>query len=62
MMALEEVNADPSFDFEFVPHVRDPGDSLSLFRRYAEELLTEHNCRNIIGTVTSSSRKGMSFA
>ncbi|TDQ67107.1 branched-chain amino acid transport system substrate-binding protein [Maritalea mobilis] len=57
MMALEEVNADPNFDFEFVPQVRDPGDSLSLFRRYADELLTEHNCRNIIGTVTSSSRK-----
>ncbi|MCF4099343.1 transporter substrate-binding protein [Maritalea mediterranea] len=57
MMALEDVNADPNFDFEFVPHVRDPGDSLSLFRRYAEELLTEQGCRNIIGTVTSSSRK-----
>lgn len=57
LMALEEVNADPNFDFEFVPHIRDPGDSLSLFRRYADELLCVHNCHNIVGTVTSSSRK-----
>ncbi len=57
LMALEEVNADPSFDFKLNPIIRDPGDSLPLFHKYAEEMLGELGCRQIIGSVTSSSRK-----
>ncbi|WP_299348626.1 transporter substrate-binding protein [uncultured Maritalea sp.] len=57
LMALEEVNADPSFDFQLKPVIRDPGDSLSLFHKFAEEMMGELGCRQVIGTVTSSSRK-----
>jgi len=57
LMALEEVNADPSFEFELTPIIRDPGDSLSLFHKFADEMMGELGCRQVIGTVTSSSRK-----
>ena len=56
-LAVEEINSDDAWPFTFKPVIRDPNDSLSAFRRYSEEMLRDHGCNQIIGTVTSSSRK-----
>ncbi|KZL09049.1 transporter substrate-binding domain-containing protein [Pseudovibrio sp. Ad26] len=57
LLAFEEINTDLGYEFELEPVIRDPGDSLEKFSAYAEELLAEEGCQQIIGTATSSSRK-----
>ncbi|WP_237152266.1 transporter substrate-binding protein [Oryzibacter oryziterrae] len=56
-MAIDEINADDSLAFRFVPHVRDPEGQLDLYARAAQELVRGEGCSHLIGTITSSSRK-----
>ncbi|MEH6633439.1 MAG: transporter substrate-binding protein [Halopseudomonas aestusnigri] len=57
LMALEEVNANPSYDFQLSPKIANPGGNIDEYQRLTEELLRKDHCKQIIGTVTSISRK-----
>lgn len=57
LLALEEVNNDPAFDFSFDPTFVDPGGEPTAYRSACEELLRNRSMCHIIGCYTSSSRK-----
>lgn len=57
LLAIEEVNADPHFDFTFLPKVEDPGGDLDEYRVRCENLLRDGTVRHVVGCYTSSSRK-----
>ncbi|SEO46389.1 branched-chain amino acid transport system substrate-binding protein [Aquisalimonas asiatica] len=57
MLALEQVNADPVFPFELVPHERNPGGDTQAYSEYARGLLRNEGVKHIVGCYTSSSRK-----
>src|ERR1700752_4518238 len=57
LLALEDVNNDPAFDFSFDPTLVDPGGEPTAYRSACEELLRNRSMCHIIGCYTSSSRK-----
>lgn len=56
-MAIDEVNADNQFDFELVPHLRDPAGVVSAYHTACEHLIREVGVDHIVGCYTSASRK-----
>ncbi|PYE17287.1 amino acid/amide ABC transporter substrate-binding protein (HAAT family) [Paraburkholderia silvatlantica] len=57
LMAIEESNANASFDFLLEPVIRDPGGSLDQYYAMCHELLHTQGVRHVIGCYTSASRK-----
>ena len=57
LLAIEEVNSDPRFNFSFEHVVVDPGGEPTAYGRACEELLRSRSIGHIIGCYTSSSRK-----
>jgi len=57
LRAIDDVNADPQLDLNFVPVERDPGGNIDLYQVLCAEILNDTNARHIIGTTTSWSRK-----
>lgn len=57
LLAIEEVNANPAYDFAIVPQIVDPGGAPDAYRIACENLLREGGMAHIIGCYTSSSRK-----
>lgn len=57
LLALSQVNADPRFDFELVPVIRNPAGDLQDYVTICQGLLSSGTLRHVIGCYTSSSRK-----
>jgi ABC-type branched-subunit amino acid transport system substrate-binding protein len=57
MLAIDEVNADPNYDFDLDAVVRDPGGDLANYRSMCESLIVEYGVSHLVGCYTSSSRK-----
>lgn len=57
MMALAEVNADSGFGFRLTPVTADPGGQIDRYHALCEAAIREAGCRQIVGTITSLSRK-----
>ncbi|UVC32108.1 transporter substrate-binding domain-containing protein [Pantoea sp. SOD02] len=57
LLAIEEINANPNYDFTLAPVVRDPGGSLDKYHQYCHDLLHRHGVRHLIGCYTSAARK-----
>jgi len=57
LLAIEEVNHSPAFDFTFAPKVANPAGDLDRYRLLCEELLRAQGVRHVVGCYTSSSRK-----
>src|SRR5262245_25493861 len=57
LLALEEINRDPAFDFRLEPAFLDPGGEPTSYRLMCEDLLRGRSVRHVIGCYTSSSRK-----
>jgi urea transport system substrate-binding protein len=57
LLAIETVNASPSFGVTLVPSFVDPAGSLDAYRSFCEQLLAGRRIRHVIGCYTSSSRK-----
>jgi len=57
LLAIEEINADPSHMFTLAPVIRDPRGSLDHYYEYCHDLLYRHGVRHIIGCYTSAARK-----
>ncbi len=57
LLAIEEINADPSHLFTLAPVIRDPRGSLDHYYEYCHDLLYRHGVRHIIGCYTSAARK-----
>ncbi|WP_131865109.1 transporter substrate-binding domain-containing protein [Biostraticola tofi] len=57
LLSVEEVNANPAFNFTLAPIVYDPGGSLDKYFDYCHDLLYRHGVRHIVGCYTSASRK-----
>lgn len=57
MLAIEEVNADPRYDFTLAPLVYDMEGSLDRYYEYTQKLLYQHRVQHIFGCYTSAARK-----
>lgn len=57
LLALEEVNASPEFDFVFEPVIANPGGDTAAYRTMCEDILRDRRVRHVVGCYTSSSRK-----
>jgi urea transport system substrate-binding protein len=57
LMAIDEVNAAPDFDFTFTAHIRDPGGVLAEYHTACDDLIRNFGVDHIIGCYTSASRK-----
>lgn len=57
MLAIEEIDADPSFEFSFEPVVRNPDGRLDAYRELCESMIRRDKVVHIVGCYTSSSRK-----
>lgn len=57
LMAIDEVNDSPEFDFCFDAHVRDPKGVLSEYHHACEDLIRNVGVSHIVGCYTSASRK-----
>jgi branched-chain amino acid transport system substrate-binding protein len=57
IMALDEINANERYDFRLSPQIENPGGNIDEYQRLTESMLRTYGCRQIIGTVTSISRK-----
>jgi len=57
LLGLREVNNDPDIPFAFIPAIENPGASIENYRRMCEKMLREQNCKHVVGTITSISRK-----
>jgi ABC-type branched-subunit amino acid transport system substrate-binding protein len=57
LLAIEEVNQSPEFDFTFAPKVANPGGDLNQYHRLCEDMIRAHGARHVVGCYTSSSRK-----
>ncbi|MFC5442365.1 transporter substrate-binding protein [Rhizobium halophytocola] len=57
MAAIAEVNSDPALPFRFEPVIADPGGSAERYAALAEEAIMRNQCRHVVGTITSWSRK-----
>ena len=56
-MAIDEINASDAFDFELVPHLRDPAGVVAAYHTACEDLIREVGVDHIVGCYTSASRK-----
>ncbi len=59
LMALAEINEDPSFPVRLEARLGDPGGQTDRYPAVAEHLLREEGCRHLVGGITSWSRKEM---
>lgn len=59
LLAIDEVNRSPDFDFELVPLVRNPGGETSEYASICRDLIINSGVAHIIGCYTSSSRKAI---
>jgi branched-chain amino acid transport system substrate-binding protein len=57
LMAIDEVNQSDSFDFAFMPHLRDPGGIVPAYHAVCDELIRQEQVEHIVGCYTSASRK-----
>jgi ABC-type branched-subunit amino acid transport system substrate-binding protein len=57
LLAVNQVNTDPSFPFTLDPVVLNPDGTLDAYRSGCEALLRNRDIRHVIGCYTSSSRK-----
>ena len=57
LLAIDEVNADDTYDFALAPNFVDPTGKLADYRRTCEHMLKHEGIQHIIGCYTSSSRK-----
>ncbi len=57
LLAIDVVNADPSFDFTFETVERDPKGNIDLYAPLCTEILKEQSVAHVIGCITSWSRK-----
>ena len=57
LLAIEEVNQCPEFDFTFAPKVANPAGDLDQYRLLCEDMLRTQGVRHVVGCYTSSSRK-----
>lgn len=57
LLAIEEINADPGFDFTFDPQAIDPQGRNDLYIAGSRELLGRPGLKHVVGCYTSSSRK-----
>jgi branched-chain amino acid transport system substrate-binding protein len=57
LLAVSQVNADPSYPFTLDPVILNPDGALDAYRSGCEALLRNRDIRHIIGCYTSSSRK-----
>ena len=57
LLAIEEINASPRFDFALDPSIENPSGDLNAYSAKCESLLGNRALRHIVGCYTSSSRK-----
>jgi len=57
LLAIEEIAADPQFDFAFEPVIANPGGDLGQYVERTQALLEDRSVTHVIGCYTSSSRK-----
>lgn len=57
MTAIAEVNADAAYPFRLSPVICDPGGVAETYGAMADATLKATNCRHVVGTITSWSRK-----
>jgi branched-chain amino acid transport system substrate-binding protein len=57
LMAVDEVNQSGEFDFQFAPHLRDPGGVVAAYHTACDDLIREERVAHIVGCYTSASRK-----
>ena len=57
LLAVNEVNNDLGTPIQFLPTIENPGAMIENYRRMCEKMLREQNCKHVIGTITSISRK-----
>src|SRR5260370_31489668 len=57
LVGIDQINADPSLDFELRPVILDPGGSIARYHDLCEALIHQYGVRHIIGCYTSASRK-----
>ncbi|MGX9425137.1 MULTISPECIES: transporter substrate-binding domain-containing protein [Bradyrhizobium] len=57
LMAVDEINNHPDFDFSLTAHVRDPRGVISEYHTVCDDLIRNAGVEHIIGCYTSASRK-----
>ena len=57
LLAVDNVNASPRYDFQFEVHAENPAGELDGYRAGCERLIRAHGIQQIFGCITSSSRK-----
>lgn len=57
LLAVDEINGDPTGQVCFQVHVDDPGGNIDEYHRMIEVMLRRDGCRHIAGTITSIARK-----
>jgi len=57
LMAIDEINNHPDFDFSFTGHVRDPRGVITEYHTVCDDLIRNTGVEHIIGCYTSASRK-----
>ena len=57
LMAVDEINNHPDFDFSLTAHVRDPRGVISEYHTVCDDLIRNTGVEHIIGCYTSASRK-----
>jgi urea transport system substrate-binding protein len=57
LMAIDEINRSPEFDFTFAPHLRDPRGVVAAYHTACADLIREEQVDHIVGCYTSASRK-----
>jgi branched-chain amino acid transport system substrate-binding protein len=57
LMAVDEINNHPDFDFSFTAHVRDPRGVITEYHTVCDDLIRNAGVEHIIGCYTSASRK-----
>ncbi len=57
LLGLHEVNNDPTIPVSFIPTIENPDASIENYRRMCEKMLRQQNCKHVVGTITSISRK-----
>ncbi|MEI6002286.1 transporter substrate-binding domain-containing protein [Paraburkholderia bengalensis] len=57
LLAIQQINEDPSYDFYLNPVVANPGGQLDKYFSLSQDLLYGQKIRHVVGCYTSSSRK-----
>lgn len=57
LMAIDEINRSPEFDFGFAPCLRDPRGVVAAYHTACDDLIREERVDHIVGCYTSASRK-----